>query len=345
MSRKINHSFQCSNIENLIKTLQKKFVSKDIFHQKLGKINHTNDYDIDFQNSIKYINELSDFKNLPLVAENKNYLINGNFNPDFENENIKRDNNKIYFLNFDALRKKERLKKSQEILKKYKENKNQLTLNNYYPNYDYIKPKIFHAFIRQPNVHIRNSWLINIPFRNSLKNDNLEKKEEDNNINIKREEENTISEYKFKNRSTKHIMKMKMMQNTSSYNDSKMNEKTEESIIFKNLNFFGNKNIKKIKIKKIKALNISFPKINKVRSQINYDKMKGRKLLFYKSQNTIDYSPNYEYILPKTPSFTFKYIPNKENHKKYMNGKIIRGYKVEADSYYVMKFKNNSISV
>ena len=73
--------------------------------------------------------------------------------------------------------------------------------------------------------------------------------------------------------------------------------------------------------------------------------MKGRKLLFYKSQNTIDYSPNYEYILPKTPSFSFKYIPNKENHKKYMNGKIIRGYKVEADSYYVMKFKNNSTSV
>ena len=71
--------------------------------------------------------------------------------------------------------------------------------------------------------------------------------------------------------------------------------------------------------------------------------MKKRKSLFKKCENSIDYDPNYEYNFPHTPSYIFKYIKNKENHKKYINGKIIRGYSYDPDNYYVMKLKNKSI--
>ena len=350
LSRKLNQSFQNSNIENLIKTLKKKYIYKEQFLQNLGKINQTNDYDINFQNSIKYINKLSDIRSLPLVAANKNYLVNGKIDFDFEKEDIKKENNKKkkIFLKFNALRKNEKMKKSEEILKKYKENDKHLILSKYNPNYDYIKPRIFHAFIRQPKIQINKPKLINKLLINSVKNIKSEKKEENKNISFRNDDGNIILENKF-DKITKNKNKMVIMPNISIFNDSNsisnINEKTESILTFKNPNFLNDKIPKKIKIKKIKALNISFPKINKIKCQINFGKMKSRNRLFKKSDSSIDYSPNYNFILPRTPSYSFKYIPNKENYKKYMNGKIIRGYKFDSDSYYVMKFKNNSVSI
>ena len=350
LSRKLNQSFQYSNIENLIKTLKKKYIYQDQFLQKLGTINQTNDYDINFQNSIKYINELSDIKSLPLVAANKNYIVNGKIDLDFEKEDIKKENNrkKKIFLKIDALRKKEKMKKSEEILKRYKENNKHLILSKYNPNYDYIKPRIFHAFILQPKIQINKPRLINNPLINTVKKIKSEKKEENKNISFINDDSKIIPENKF-DKIKKNIDKMVIMPNISIFNDSNsisnINEKTESILTFKNPNFLNNKSPKKIKIKKIKALNISFPKINKIKCQINFGKMKSRNRLFKKSDSSIDYSPNYNFILPRTPSYSFKYIPNKENYKKYMNGKIIRGYKFDSDSYYVMKFKNNSVSM
>ena len=60
---------------------------------------------------MEYINELSDINNLPLVAKNKNYLIDSEFNSDFEREKMKRENNMKYFIKLKELRKKEKIKK------------------------------------------------------------------------------------------------------------------------------------------------------------------------------------------------------------------------------------------
>ena len=60
------------------------------------------------------------------------------------------------------------MKRSKDILIKYRNNENNLTLGKYSPNYDSIKPRIPHAFIRYPNVHIKDSWLSNNPFRNTF---------------------------------------------------------------------------------------------------------------------------------------------------------------------------------
>ena len=84
-----------------------------------------------------------------------------------------------------------------------------MTLGKYSPNYDSIKPRIPHAFIRNPNVHIKYSWLSNNPFRNTFEVFKLKQKEENKNI-IKDNKLNT------------RISKIKINENISSYNNSQI---------------------------------------------------------------------------------------------------------------------------
>ena len=229
------------------------------------KIPHKNDYYVNFQNSIDYINELSNINNLPLVAKNKNYIINGHFNQDFENENLKR---KMYIIPFKpkALRKKEKIKRSKDILIKYRNSENNLGLGKYSPNYDSIKPRIPHAFIRNPNVHIKYSWLSNNPFRNTFEAFKLKQKEENKNIL----QENQLN--------TK-IRNIKINENISSYNYSQISQKTDESVNINNIIYINNKNNKKIKIRKIKRLNNIYPALKNVKGLVLFDKMKKKACL------------------------------------------------------------------
>ena len=158
-NKDLNLAFKYSSFDNLLKVLDKKQTYKGEFFLPKDKTPHKNDYYVNFQNSIDYINELSNINNLPLVAKNKNYIINGHFNQDFENENLKREKSIKFLLNQKALRKKEKIKRSKDILTKYRNSENNLTLGKYSPNYDSIKPRIPYAFIRNPNVHIKDSWL------------------------------------------------------------------------------------------------------------------------------------------------------------------------------------------
>ena len=333
ISKELNQSFKYSSLGNLLNKLDKKQIYIDKFIPPPDKTLHKNDFDINFKNSLDYINELSDINNLPLVAKNKNYLINGEFNPDFEIENMRRENNKNYFIQLKKQRKKQKMKKSKEILKKYKENDSNLMLGKYNPNFDSVKPRIPHALIRNPNAHIKDSWLINCPFRNTFEKFKLKNKK-DNNIRS----ENNIKKF------NRNIKKIKLKDNISSFSisnsNSKINQKSEDSINIHNLIYLSNKNINKIK--KIKELNNSIPEI---KGQVKFDKMKKRKSLFKKSDSNIAYFPNYEYTLPHTPSYIFKYVKNKENYKKYINGKIIRGYAFDSENYYVMKLRNKNKSI
>ena len=330
ISKELNQSFKYSSLGNLLNKLDKKQIYIDKFIPPPDKTPHKNDYDINFQNSIDYINELSDINNLPLVAKNKNYLINGEFNPDFEIENMRRENNKNYFIQLKELRKKQKIKKSKEILKKFKDSDSNLILGKYNPNFDSVKPRIPHALIRSPNVHIKDPWLNNYPFRNTFENFKLKnKKDNTNNNNIP--PENNIKKF------SRNIKKIKLKENISSFNNSKISKKTEDSINVPNIIYLSNKNINKIKIKKIKRFRKIIPEI---KGQVSFDKMKKRKSLFKKSESNIAYFPSYEYTLPHTPSYIFKYIKNKENYKKYINGKIIRGYTFDSENYYVMKLRN-----
>ena len=228
ISKELNQSFKYSSLGNLLNKLDKKQIYIDKFIPPPDKTPHKNDYDINFQNSIDYINELSDINNLPLVAKNKNYLINGEFNPDFEIENMRRENNKNYFIQLKELRKKQKIKKSKEILKKYKDSDSNLILGKYNPNFDSVKPRIPHALIRSPNVHIKDPWLNNYPFRNTFENFKLKnKKDNTNNNNIP--PENNIKKF------SRNIKNIKLKENISSFNNSKISKKTEDSINVPNI--------------------------------------------------------------------------------------------------------------
>ena len=331
ISRQLNLSFKQASLENLLKTLDKKVVSKNILLPTSNKIYFKNDYDIDFHHSIEYLNEFADIHNLPLVEKDKNYVINGNFNSDYEKEKIKAEKSKKFFLKLKEEKKNEKIKNIKNSIKFNNDNDSDLIFGNYNPNYDVIKPRLPNVLIRNPNAHIKDFWSINCPFRNTFK---------DFKINLK---EINKDDKVFKNK-----RKINKIQKNNSFNNcqiSLFDKKTEESFNTQNLDYLNNKPITKIKIKKIKRIknNKLYLDINNIKGTILFDKMKRRKSLFKKCESNIDYYPNYEFTFPHTPSYIFKYINSKERHKKYMNGKIIRGYKFDPEDYYVMKLRKKQI--
>ena len=264
ISRQINRSFKQSSLENLLKTLDKKVVFKEELLPTQKKINFKNDYDIDFNNSIEYLQEFSDIYNLPLVAKNKNYVINGKFNSDYEKERIRQENSK----KLKEERKNEIIKDSQKIIKLSRDNDSNLNLVNYNPNYDIIKPRLPNIIIRPPNSHIKDSWLINCHFRNTFEDFKMNLKEVTKNENV-----------------IKNKRKINKIQKNNSFNNcqiSLLDKKTEESYNTQDLDYLNNKPIIKIKIKKIKRIknNKSNMDINNIKGNILFDKMKRRKSLF-----------------------------------------------------------------
>ena len=57
-------------------------------------------------------------------------------------------------------------------------------------------------------------------------------------------------------------------------------------------------------------------------------------------KSDIEYKPNYKSTLPHIRSFSFQIKKNKQNHKKYILGKILRSYSFNSYGYYVMDIKN-----
>ena len=59
--------------------------------------------------------------------------------------------------------------------------------------------------------------------------------------------------------------------------------------------------------------------------------------------NLISYFPNYSIMMPHIPTTIFKYKGNKQNYKKYITGKIIRGYNYTPEKYFVIEYKKNKV--
>ena len=383
MSKKLNKSFKFASLDNLVKSLDVKYVYKDQFEPDQEIILHKNDYNVNFQNSYDYLEELSDINNLPLVLQNKNCLKDGDFNPDYDIEVSRKEINKKYLIEEEGKRKKERLKKRIERLKKFKDSDSNIDPAKYHPNYDAIKRRYPCAYIRDPNIHIKDSWLINCPFRNTFeefKRLQNEQKEEDKMNNSKKKEnnqeqnpnqnQNNINNNIIKNDLTNNANKMSSFnsiensQRSISTNEI-YKEKNEEEIFSLKDNNIKIKNIIPEKINNLslpKIINtprninisniskvfspkkkvnrsVSYENLFKKKSPILFNKMRGRTNIFLESKYLISYNPNYDSTFPHIPSTIFKYTINKQNYKKYMNGKIIRGYYYNPSDYYVMELK------
>jgi len=391
VSKKFDKSFKYSSLDNLVKSLDVKYVYKDQFEPDPEIVLHKNDYNVNFQNSYDYLDELSDVNNLPLVLQNKNCIKDGDFNPDYENDINKKEINKKYIKEEEGKRKKERLRKRIERLKKFRDSDSNIDPGKYHPNYDAIKRRYPCVYIRDPNIHIKDSWLINCPFRNTFeefkrleneKKENLKKinaNKKENNQNIKNQNQNlnnnNISKNDLNNNNNVSIINKISSFNSNensprSISTNEINkEKSEEDSLSSKAKNLKVKNIIPEKLKKLSlpmiinsprnhnvsnisniskvfspkkrvSRSVSYENIfNNNKSPINFNKMKGRENLFVESKYLISYNPNYDSTFPHVPSTIFKYAKNKQNYKKYINGKIIRGYYYNPRDYYVMELK------
>ena len=80
---------------------------------------------------------------------------------------------------------------------------------------------------------------------------------------------------------------------------------------------------------------------NEIKHSIYFKKMSGRKDIYFggNSNNSIFYSPNYEFFRPHIQSSIFSYKIKDEDYKKYKTGKIIRGFNCSQEKYFVCEFK------
>ena len=57
------------------------------------------------------------------------------------------------------------------------------------------------------------------------------------------------------------------------------------------------------------------------------------------SLNLVQYFPNYNFFRPHISLVGFKYHKNDDDYKKYITGKIIRGYNYSPEKYLVFEYK------
>ena len=84
---------------------------------------------------------------------------------------------------------------------------------------------------------------------------------------------------------------------------------------------------------------ISTPVMISFKKMMGRDGVKKENNLIEKTD--IEYKPNYDFRLPHVRSFQFKTKRNKQNHKKYLLGKILRSYSFNTYGYFVMDIKKN----
>ena len=409
-NKHLDKTFKNKSLGNLLKNLDYHPKLHDEYAPSPDFLNHRNQYDINFQNSDNYIKEYSDLNNLPLVINNRNYLKNGDFNPDYELNPVKNKEEQNIMNIEREKRKKERLKERLEKLKKWRQSDSNIDPGKYHPNYDYIRKKVACVYIRQPakkqeiNENNKNKSNKskekrkkdnhnNSKDKNSNNNskDNIkEESKEDNNksnINNKDYKDNnnnsttncndshTINNSSINNKSSKvsisgnlklknnykkeNLIEKNSSTNTDYNNSIDLNKSTNTEYIssLNNENNKINKNsvsLPKIDSKKIKIRNIKpRKKYNRFRSSsmgnlknsIHFKKMLGRDDLLFGNLNLnlISYFPNYDIMMPHIPSTIFKYKKNPQNYKKYVTGKIIRGYNYSPEQYFVEEYAKNKI--
>ena len=105
----------------------------------------------------------------------------------------------------------------------------------------------------------------------------------------------------------------------------------------------GTKKIKYFKPMKHKKNRFRSSSLAKLKNPIVFKKMMGREDILFSNNsfNLMSYFPNYESTMPHIPATIFKYHKNIQNFKKYINGKIIRGYNYSPEKYFVIEFQRS----
>ncbi len=248
ISKLLDREYKYISLEHLLKSLELKCYPKDPFEPDHVVVLHKNDYNINFQNSYDYLDVYSDINNLPVAIKNKNCIKDGVFNPDYEYDLDRRNMDAKYCLEREYKRKKEKLKRRFDSIRRIQENKSSFLGLHLHPNYNAIKRRIPSVVIRNPNVHIKDSWLVNCPFRNTFeiyKQQENEKKENMKKINKSANDIDIEKIQNINNNSNNNISNNNNTNNNNTnINNSNINNANINNSNINNLNFIiNNQNI------------------------------------------------------------------------------------------------------
>lgn len=346
--RQMDTVFKSSCLESLLKSLDLKPKIHDQFQPSPDFQKHKNGLNINFQNSLNYIKELSDLRNLPLVLQYKNCLKDGVYNPDFAISPTKSNEGEKSKSTEREKRKKERMEERLKRLMEYRNSDNSLDPGKYHPNYESIRKKSPCVVIRKPAKKAKKVIKIVSP----SKNNNISNSEdEENRKNSKRkcssfDKSNEIEKNKENNEINSNNSSGISNNNTSIIPSTTLQKTNSNKNILKKYfkkNFMSLPKIKKSqkifkltrnrKIYKSDSMGNFSPKCS-----IIFNKTPGRSALFVDNNpNKSWYFPNYKSTLPHIPSIIFKHTSSFQDKKKYMTGKLLRNYKYSAEKYFVME--------
>ena len=333
-SKKFDKYFKSFNIDTLGEKLLTKKKPESFLSSKLYK-------ECDYYYNISkdkydYIPDQNGEKKPPvklLYKGTSNNFLKNIYNPEFEEK--PNDNDLIYI-------KKD---KTEDIIKNKNYNFKRFEMEifaldpgKYHPNYNSILKKVQSVDFSKSTS--RSSNIFQNEFLPKITNDVI-----DNKI------ENTARVYKEKN----------INNNKKENNIIKKENLNEKYFENKNENNYDDKNDNKIKetekknnfiiiVKKMHKSN-STNDMKKNNHMFSFKKMMGRrnskrtkKIVYEPAMKT--YNPNYDFALPHLQSFLFKPAKIKQNHKKYLLGKIIRSYRFNSNGYYILdQIHNKNVSL
>ena len=323
--------------------VEKEKKNEDIFSERLRKLKNYKHYEPDtdslrYNPNYDYIKKKIFCVYIRPPTSNVNIRQNNNKNKENEKyEHQKKKNSTNIFKEYVLSHMKNKNRNNIKLDKNKKE-KNNIVLNNNNQNIN-NNSIVIHKFYTINSNTSKNQFIdnLNLPFssRNYMKfNGKLTNLK--NLFNKNNEYKNSLIH---SDCGTIEINKSTNVENNSIiFYDKK---KFYNSNSLKNI-FNNNKILPKIKnLHKKNILNDKSERNNEIKHSIYFKKMSGRKdiNLGGNSNNSISYSPNYEFFRPHIQSSIFSYKINNEDYKRYKTGKIIRGFKCSQDKYFVCEFK------
>ena len=241
-NRAFNMEFKNKSLEKLQKNLNCRHIIKDEYSPSPEFLKNKNKFDINFKNSYSYIKELSDINNLPIFANNKNYIQKGLFNINFDLNFLNQEEEENIIFEEKERRNKELLRERLQRLKLRKKNEVDNDALKYNPNFNFIKKKIYSVYIRPPpsNFNIKKKIDEKKGNNEDRENEKYADKKKKNSLNIFKQY--ILGKKQIKKRNIIQLHKNKKGNSSISFSNKNQNIKNNSIIFHESFSILSNSN-------------------------------------------------------------------------------------------------------
>ena len=241
-NRAFNMEFKNKSLEKLQKNLNCRHIIKDEYSPSPEFLKNKNKFDINFKNSYSYIKELSDINNLPIFANNKNYIQKGLFNINFDLNFLNQEEEENIIFEEKERRNKELLRERLQRLKLRKKNEVDNDALKYNPNFNFIKKKIYSVYIRPPpsNFNIKKKIDEKKENNEDRENEKYTDKKKKNSLNIFKQY--ILGKKQIKKRNIIQLHKNKKGNSSISFSNKNQNIKNNSIIFHESFTILSNSN-------------------------------------------------------------------------------------------------------